>query len=98
MFDWEHGIAMHAMQRKQASSRGEGECHGLSPVAAGPWGIFLRYGGDGHLNLMFVQQCQVSCLVLRDTSGISTRLDRSIGTLLHVRRETQCPFLVATVI
>ena len=24
MFDWEHGIAMQAMQRIQASSRGEG--------------------------------------------------------------------------
>ena len=25
MFDWEHGIALHPMQRNQDSSRGEGE-------------------------------------------------------------------------
>ena len=25
MFDWEHGIALHAMQGYRASSRGEGE-------------------------------------------------------------------------
>ena len=35
---------------------------------------------------------------MRDTSGISTRLSSSIQTLLQVRRETQGPFLVATVI
>ena len=35
---------------------------------------------------------------MRDNSGISLRLDRAIQTLLHVRRETQSPFLLATVI
>ena len=35
---------------------------------------------------------------MRDTSGISSRLGRAIQTLLEVRRETQCPFIVATVI
>ena len=33
---------------------------------------------------------------MRDTSGVSTRLGRAIWMLLHVRRETECPFLVAT--
>ena len=47
---------------------------------------------------MFVQRCQDSCLVTRNTSGISTRLGRAIRTLLEVRQETQCTFLVATVI
>ena len=47
---------------------------------------------------MFVQQCQDSCLVTRDNSGISTRLSRAIRTLLKVRREIEFPFLLSTVI
>ena len=35
---------------------------------------------------------------MRVTSGISSRLGRAIQTLLEMRRETQCSFLVATVI
>ena len=47
---------------------------------------------------MFVQRHQASCLVMRDTSGISSTLGRAKWTLLEVRRETQVTFLVATVI
>ena len=47
---------------------------------------------------MFVQRSQDSCLVMRDTSGISTRLNRAVKTLLTERQETQGPYLVATVI
>ena len=47
---------------------------------------------------MFVQQHQDSSRVARDTSGISSRLGRSIGTSLEVRRETQGPIQVGTVI
>ena len=35
---------------------------------------------------------------MMDTSGIHTRLGRTIGMLLEVRRETKHPFLVSTVI
>ena len=42
--------------------------------------------------------CQDSFLVMRDTSGISSRLCRAIRTVLQVRWEAQGPFLVATVI
>ena len=45
-------------------------CHGISRVAAGTWGIFSSYSGDGHSKLHFVQQSQDSCLVTTDTSGI----------------------------
>ena len=38
----------------------------------------------------------ISCLVTTDTSGISSRLGRAIGLLSEVRRETQCPYSVAT--
>ena len=47
---------------------------------------------------MSVQGSQDSCLVMRDASGISTRLGRAIQTFLEVMCETMCPFLVATVI
>ena len=45
MFDWENAIALHAMQRNWASSRGEGKSHGISRVAEGTWAIFSSYGG-----------------------------------------------------
>ena len=69
---------------------------GFYRVAAGTWGIFSCYRGDGPSKLGFVQPHQASCLVTSDSSGISSRLGRAIGTLLEVRRETQGPFPVAT--
>ena len=45
---------------------------------------------------MFVQRCQDSCLVVKDTSSFSTRLGRAIVMPLKVRQETQGPFPVAT--
>ena len=56
MFDWEHTIALHAIQGKWASSRGEGKSHGISRVGAGTWRIFSSYGGDVHLKLEFVSE------------------------------------------
>ena len=75
-----------------------GRSHGFSRVEAEIWGIFPSYNGDGPSKLVFIQGHQDSCLVERDTSILSSRLDRPIVTPLEVRRETQCPFLVATVI
>ena len=72
-----------------------GMCHGISRGAAGTWGIFASYSGDGHSKLHFVQRSQDSCVVMRDTSGIRTWLERIIQTLLEVRWETTCPFLVS---
>ena len=98
VFDWEHGIALHAMQGIRPLLVVRVKSHGFSRVEAGTWGIFSSYKGDDPSKLMFVQRHQDSCLVPRDTSGISLRLGRSKPTLLEVRRETQCPFLVALVI
>ena len=70
MFDWEHGIALHAMQGNRALSNGEGKSHGFSQIAEGTWGIFSSYGGDAHLKCVFLQRSQDSCLVMMDTSGI----------------------------
>ena len=32
-----------------------GKSHGFSRIAAGIWGIFSSYGGDGHSILVFLQ-------------------------------------------
>ena len=72
-----------------------GMCRGISRVAAGTWGIFSSYSGDGHSKLHFVQRSQESCVVMMDTSGIYTRLERILQTLLEVRWETKRPFLVS---
>ena len=86
------------MHWTRASSHSEGEVSWFFLSGAGTWGILLSYGGDDHPKLVFVQRCQVSCLIMRDTSGISSRLGREIWALLEVRQETQGTFLVATVI
>ena len=75
-----------------------GKFHGFSLVAVGTWGMFSSYGGGSHSKLVFVQQRQDFCLVTRDSSGISSRLGRAIWTLFEVRRDTEGPFLDATVI
>ena len=69
VFDLEYGIALHAMQGNRAHLPARGMSHGISRVAAGTWGIFSSYSGDGHSKLHFVQRSQDSCLVMRDTSG-----------------------------
>ena len=73
-----------------------GMSHGISRVAAGTWGIFSSYSGDGHSKLHFVQRSQDSCVVMRDTSGIESRLGSIIQTLLEVRWETKPPVIVST--
>ena len=70
----------------------------FSRIAAGTWDIFYCYGGDDPSQLLFVQRRQESCVVMKDTSGISMRLGRGIQTLFEVRWETEGPILVATVI
>ena len=96
MFDWEHGNTLQPMQGPRASFPAEGDDLLISRVAAGTWGIFSSYNGDGHSKLPFVQQSQDSCLVRTDTSGIQSRFGRIIQMLLDVRWETKCPFLVST--
>ena len=54
MFDWENGIALHAMQGNRASFATRGKSHGFFRVAAGTCCIFLSYGEDVHFKLEFV--------------------------------------------
>ena len=62
----------------------------------GTFGVFSSYSRDVSSKLVLVQRRQESCLVMRDTSGISLRPGRAIQMLLVVRRETQGPFPVVT--
>ena len=42
MFDWEHGIALHAMQGNRASSRGDGEVSLLFSSCSENLGYILK--------------------------------------------------------
>ena len=69
VFDWEHGIALHPMQGIRVLTPAKGVSHGISRGAAGTWGIFSSYSGDGRSKLHLVQRSQDSFLVWTDTSG-----------------------------
>ena len=84
------GFGPHLMVKRKS--------HGFSPVAAGTWGTFSSYGGNGPSKLVFVQRRQDSSLLTKDTSGISSRVGRATGMILDMRHETQVPFPFATVI
>ena len=75
-----------------------GRFHVFSRVAAGTWGTFSSYGRGSHEQLLFFQRCQDSSLLKMYTSGVYTRLGRTIRTLLEVRQETEVHFLFGTVI
>ena len=70
MFDWEPGIALHAMQGNRFPFLAEGEVSWFFSSCGRNLGYISSYGGDGHSKLMFVQRRQDSCLVTMDTSGI----------------------------
>ena len=48
LFDWEQGIALHAMQGLGPHLPASGKSHGFSRVAAGTWGMFSSYGRVSH--------------------------------------------------
>ena len=95
-FDWEHGIALHAIRPVGLQLVARGKSHGFSRVAAGTWGIFSSGGGVNTSKPVFVQRRKDYCLDARDTLVFSSRLGRAIGVPFKVRQETQGPFPVAT--
>ena len=70
MFDWKYAIALHQCRIIEPHFTARGMSHTISRVAAGTWGIFASYSGDGHSKHHFVQRSQDSWVVMRDTSGI----------------------------
>ena len=70
VFDWEYGIALHAMQGNRASFPSEGDVS-YDFSSYGRILVYIReLQRDGHSKLHFVQRSQDSCVVMRDTSGI----------------------------
>ena len=63
--------------------------HGFSRVAVGTWHMISSYSGDELSKHVFVQRREDPCLVMRDTSGISSRFGRATQKFLAVSRETQ---------
>ena len=59
MFDWEYGIALHAMQGIEAHFPGSLMSHTISRVAGGTWGIYASYNGDGHSELHFASEVRI---------------------------------------
>ena len=55
MFDWEHGIALHAVKGNRASSLGEGEVSSFLSSCSWNLGYILELHGNGHSKLEFVQ-------------------------------------------
>ena len=45
LFNWEQGIALHAMQGNRASSLNEGEVSWFFSSCGGTWDMFSSYGG-----------------------------------------------------
>ena len=86
------------MQWNRASSRAEGDVSCFSRFAVGTRGILSSYDWGGDSRLLFIRRRQDSCLLARDTSRFFSRFGRAIGMPLKLRRETQDPFPVATVI
>ena len=50
VFDWEHEIALQAMQGNWASSLSEGVVSCIFSICGGNLSKFSIYGGDGHSN------------------------------------------------
>ena len=48
LFDWEKGIALHAMQGIRSHLSASGKSDGFSRVAVGSWGMFSSYSGGSH--------------------------------------------------
>ena len=55
MFDWEHHIAVQAMQGNWPHLEARENSHVFSRDATGTWCIFSSYGIDDPSKLMFVQ-------------------------------------------
>ena len=63
--------------------------HGFPPVAEGTWHMISSYSGDELSKLVFVQRREDPCVVMRDTSEISSRFGRATRKFLDMSHETQ---------
>ena len=87
-FDWEHGIALHAMQWNRASSRGEWEVSWFFSSCGWNLGYILELQRGWPFKTHVCSVMSGLCLVARDTSGFSQRLDSTIGMPLEPTQGT----------
>ena len=70
VFDWEYGIALHAMQGKRASFLSEGDVSYDFSCCGGNLGYIPELQSGWPIETPLCQRSQDSCVVMRDTSGI----------------------------
>ena len=70
IFDWEHGIALHAMQGNPASFHSAEDVSYDFSSCSKNLGYICELQRGCHSKLHFVQRSQDTCIVRRDTSGI----------------------------
>ena len=98
VFDWEHGVALQAIQGNRASSFGVGEVSYIFSSCDWKPGYILELRRGWSFR---TRVCSVTTRPLSsygETSGSLKSLGRSLWMLSGVRQETEHPFLVATVI
>ena len=70
VFDWDYGIALHAMQENRASFPSEGDVTYYFSSCGRNLGNIRKIQREWPFELHFVQRSQESCVVMRDNSGI----------------------------
>ena len=70
IFDWEYGIALHAMQGNRSSSTAEGIVSWEFPSCGRKLGYILELQRGWPFETPLCSRSQDYCLVMMDTSGI----------------------------
>ena len=92
VFDWEYGIALHAMQGNRASFPSDGDISYDFSSCLRILGYIRELQRGWQFETHFVQRSQDSCVVMRDNTVIKPRLGRIIQTLLERGGRSRVPF------
>ena len=98
MFNGEHGISLHAIHGNRASSHSEGEVSWFFSSCSRNLGYILELWQGWQFK---TRVCPAKSGLLSSYEGHLRNVHeswQSIRKVLEVRRETECPFLIATVI
>ena len=98
LFDWEQGIALHAMQGNWASSLSDREVSWSFSSCGGNLGYIVELQRWKTLTTFVFSAKSGPFSSSGGHPGVETRLGRTIRMLLQVRQETEVHFLVGTVI
>ena len=98
MFYWENAIALDTMQGNRASSRREGNVSNVFSSCGRNLGYILELQRGCPFETLVCSLKSGTCLGMKDNSGIQTRRDRKIQTLLEVKWNFRSLFVFDTVI